>query len=40
MQTLPQNGENRVSVDLKFQNVSGEEAIKPTLLKTWIRASR
>lgn len=26
MQTLPQNGENRVSVDLKFQNVPGEEA--------------
>ena len=45
---LPQNGGNRVSEDLKFQNFPGEDApgppyreaplFKPPMLKTWIRA--
>lgn len=38
MLTLPQNGRNRVSEDLKFQNVLGEDAIEPPRLKTWTHA--
>ena len=38
MRTLPQNGGNRVSEDLKFQNVQWKDDIKPPLPKTWIRA--
>ena len=32
--TLPQNGINRVSEELKFQNFLGEDGIEPRLLKT------
>ena len=35
---MPQNAENRVSDDLKFQSCPGEDVIEPPLLKTWIRA--
>ena len=34
----PQNGGNRVSEDLKFQNVQWKDDIKPPLPKIWIRA--
>ena len=37
MLTLSQNGGNRVSDDFKFQDFPGEDAIEPSLLKTWIR---
>ena len=39
MLTLPQNGSDRFSEDLKFQDFLGEDAIESPLLKAGIRAS-